>query len=371
MSSDVIIIGSGVIGLSIAHTLIREGLSVILLDSGQPGRAASWASAGVLAPQGAQPQAGPYLDLSLKSRDLYDGFAQQLMEDSGIDIEYRGDGGLHIAVDDGEAEVLEARYQHQQKLGLPVERLEPKDVLSLEPALSPEVRVGLMFTGLHQVENRRLVQALTVAVGLQGGTFVTGAPVTALMIGKNKVSGVETPRGRFRGGIVINAAGAWAGQIGGSAAPSPPVKPVKGQMLALNVGTTTPIRRVIHGIGQYLVPRRDGRLLVGATVEKTGFDVCVTAGGITKLLNNAFRMAPSLDQASIMESWAGLRPKSKDGKPILGPAGVGGLVMAAGHFRNGILLAPITAKLIGEYVLNGGVSSEMTPYLLDRFHRKG
>lgn len=371
MSSDVIIIGSGVIGLSIAHTLIREGLSVILLDSGQPGRAASWASAGVLAPQGAQPQAGPYLDLSLKSRDLYDGFAQQLMEDSGVDIEYRGDGGLHIAVDDGEAEVLEARYQHQQRLGLPVERLEPKDVLSLEPALSPEVRGGLMFTGLHQVENRRLVQALTVAVGLQGGTFVTGAPVTALMTGKNKVSGVETPRGRFRGGIVINAAGAWAGQIGGSDAPSPPVKPVKGQMLALNVGTTTPIGRVVHGIGQYLVPRRDGRLLVGATVEKTGFDVCVTAGGITKLLNNAFRLAPSLGQASIVESWAGLRPKSKDGKPILGPAGVDGLVMASGHFRNGILLAPVTAKLIGEYVLNGGVPSEMTPYLLDRFHRKG
>lgn len=367
MSPDVLIIGAGVIGLSIAHALTRQGLRVTLLDAGEPGKGASWASAGVLAPQGAHPQPGPYLDLSLRSLDLYPGWAEQLKEETGVDVEYRADGGLHVALDDGEYAELERRYDAQHALGLPVERLTPEETLKLEPALSPEIRGGLFFARMHQVENRRLVRALAVVLARRGAACVAGAPVTKLTVKKNRVTGVETPRGRFHAGMVINAAGCWARTIGDDPAAAPPVKPVRGQMLALEVGTTAPFRHVIHGPGGYLVPRGDGRLLVGATVEKAGFDTRVTAAGIAGLLNHALRLAPSLDAAPIVETWAGLRPMSKDGKPILGPAAVDGLILATGHYRTGILLAPVTAQLIAEYIHAGTVSDALKPFLPKRF----
>ncbi|MBT5873920.1 MAG: glycine oxidase ThiO, partial [Candidatus Latescibacteria bacterium] len=363
----VIIIGGGVIGLSIAYALAAECKSIKVLEASEPGRGASWASAGVLAPQGAQPRAGPYLDLSLQSLGLFDEFAAGLLESSGMDIEYRNEGGLHVAFDDEDAQALLERYDHQCGLGLPVQKLDRNEVLELEPILGPELRSGLLFEGMHQVDNRKMVEALRVAVGLRGTEIVSGAPATGLMVGKNRIGGVETPRGAFRAGIVINAAGAWSRTIGGDQVPSPPVKPVKGQMLSLDVGDTTPIGRVIHGISQYLVPRRDGRLLVGATVEKVGFDGRVTAGGISVLLKTALRMAPGLERASITETWSGMRPMSKDGKPIIGPTNVQGYLMATGHFRNGILLAPVTAQLIQQYIVSGKVPSEMAPFLLERF----
>lgn len=367
MSSDVVIIGGGVIGLSIAHALADECKSITVLEASEPGRGASWASAGVLAPQGARPQAGPYLDLSMHSLSLFKEFAAGLLESSGMDIEYRSEGGLHVAYDDEDAQALLDRYDHQCALGLPVQKLDRNEVLELEPALGEEVRSGLLFERMHQVDNRKMVEALRVAVGLRRIDIVSGAPVTGLMVGKNRIGGVETARGAFRAGIVINAAGAWSRTIGGTLAPSPPVKPVKGQMLSLYVGDTTPIGRVIHGISQYLVPRRDGRLLVGATVEKTGFDARVTAGGVLALLRTALRMAPVLESASITETWSGMRPMSKDGKPIIGPTSVQGYLMATGHFRNGILLAPATAQLIRQYIASGQVPPEMAPFLLERF----
>lgn len=371
MTPDVLIIGAGAIGLSIAHTLTTRGLRVTLLDAGEPGKGASWASAGILAPQGAHPHAGTYLDLSLKSRDLYGAWTEQLKEDSGVDIEYRAEGGLHVAMDDEEDAELESRYRDQQALNLPVDRLCAQDVLALEPSLSPDVRSGLFFKGMHQVDNRRLVRALTVAVGCRGGLFVRGMPVTALRISKGGVTGVDTPKGPYKAGIVINAAGAWARMPGGDDPEiTPPVRPVRGQMLSLDAGTISPFRHAIHGLSQYLVPRYDGHLHVGATVEKVGFDANVTAGGIAKLLTNALRMAPCLESCPVVETWAGLRPMSKDGKPVLGPTAVSGLVMAAGHYRQGILWSPLTAQLIADYVTTSTVPAEMEPFLLERFLKK-
>lgn len=368
MIPDVLVIGSGVVGLSIAHELLSNGLMVTVVDAKEPGRGASWAAAGVLAPQGAHPHGGPYLDLSLRSNGLYPDFAARLQEETGLDIELRADGGLQLAMDDAEAAELESRYQDQVGLGLPVERLTDADVRVLEPELSPEVRCGLLFRGVGQVENRRLVRALIMAVRLKGGMITGGMPVRRLVIRKNRVTGVMVQQETLKAGLIINAAGAWARTFAGrNTALSPPVKPVKGQMLALDITERPLFQHVIQGLDQYLVPRRDGRLLVGATVEKKGFDTQVTAGGIAKLLSHAIRMAPSLGSAPIVETWAGLRPMSKDGKPILGPSGVQGLILATGHYRNGILLTPVTARLIADYVLTERVSADLKPFLPDRF----
>jgi glycine oxidase len=298
---------------------------------------------------------------------MFADYAARLFDETGIDIEYRTEGGLHVALDDDEAVKMEQRYRHQRELNLPVEKLSGDEVRALEPALSPEARCGLLFEGMHQVENRRLVEALVMAIDRQNGLLRIGDPVTGLIIKKNRVAGVTLPAERIGAGKVIIAAGAWSGVLNHLPDITLPVQPVRGQMLALDIRSKQPIHRVINGLGQYLVPRRNGRLLVGATVEKTGFDTRVTAGGIGHVLRQGIRMAPGLATAPILETWAGLRPMSKDGKPILGPMPLDHLLVATGHHRNGILLAPITAILMADYITSGEVPADMTPFLMERF----
>lgn len=370
MKTDVIIIGAGVIGLSIAHELLVRGMEVMLIDPHEPGRGASWAAAGVLAPQGAHPRHLPYLHLLLNSRDMFTGYAARLYEETGIDIEYRTEGGLHVALDDEEAEKIELRYQHQKELSLPVEKLSGDDVRKLEPALSPETRCGLLFEGMHQVENRLLTEALATAVKKRGGHLEIGDPATGLIIKKERVVGVTLPAEQIGADKVIIAAGAWSGILNHIPGMTLPVQPVRGQMLALDIRGLQSMQRVINGLGLYLVPRRNDRLLAGATVEKTGFDTRVTAAGIHHILTQAIRMAPGLAPAPILETWAGLRPRSKDGKPILGPMPMDGLFVAAGHHRNGILLSPVTAALMADCITTGDIPADMQPFLIDRFSKQ-
>ncbi len=370
MKTDVVIAGAGVIGLSIAHELLCRGTRVTLVDPRQPGMGASWASAGVLAPQGALPFHHPYLDLCLSSRDLFADWSARLLDETGIDIEYRTEGGLQIAFDDEEAEKLAQRFRHQRELGLPVERLTGEAVRELEPMLSPDTRCGLLFEGMHQVENRRLVQALVAAVRHRGGVFRTGDPVIDVIVRRNRAAGVVLPGERIGADRVVMAAGAWSGLLNWMPGLPPPVQPVRGQIVCVDGSASTPIARVINGLGQYLVPRRDGRVLLGATVEKTGFDTRVTAGGLSAVMQHGLRMAPDLAGAPVVETWAGLRPMSKDGKPILGPADLEHLVLATGHYRNGILLAPITGRLVADYLATGKVPEAMAPFLPDRFEGK-
>ena len=370
MKTDVVIAGAGVIGLSIAHELLCRRTRVTLVDPRQPGMGASWASAGVLAPQGARPFHRPYLDLCLSSRDLFADWSARLLEETGIDIEYRTESGLQVAFDDAESEELDQRYRHQQDLGLPVERLSGEEVRALEPMLSPETRCGLLFEGMHQVENRRLVQALVAAVRARGGEFRIGNPVTDLIVRRNRAAGIVVPGERIGAERVVVAAGAWSGLLKWIPGSPPPVQPVRGQMVCVDGSSVPPLGRVIYGPEQYLVPRRDGRVLLGATVEKTGFDASVTAGGVSDVIREGLRMAPGLAEAPVVETWAGLRPMSKDGKPILGPAGLERLVLATGHFRNGILLAPITGRLIADHLEHGAVPPAMAPFLPDRFEGK-
>ena len=370
MKTDVVIAGAGVIGLSIAHELLCRGTRVTLVDPRQPGMGASWASAGVLAPQGALPFHRPYLDLCLSSRDLFADWSARLLDETGIDIEYRTEGGLQVAFDDEEAEKLAQRFRHQRELGLPVERLTGEAVRELEPMLSPDTRCGLLFEGMHQVENRRLVQALAAAVRHRGGVFRSGDPVIDVIVRRNRAAGVVLPGERIGADRVVMAAGAWSGLLNWMPGLPPPVQPVRGQIVCVDGSASTPIARVINGLGQYLVPRRDGRVLLGATVEKTGFDTRVTAGGLSAVMKNGLRMAPDLAGAPVVETWAGLRPMSKDGKPILGPANLEHLVLATGHYRNGILLAPITGRLVADYLTIGKVPEAMAPFLPDRFEGK-
>ncbi len=370
MRTDVVIAGAGVIGLSIAHELLCRGTRVTLVDPRQPGMGASWASAGVLAPQGALPFHRPYLDLCLSSRDLFADWSARLLDETGIDIEYRTEGGLQVAFDDEESEKLAQRHRHQVDLGLPVEQLTGEEVRTLEPMLSPETHCGLLFVGTHQVENRRLVQALVAAVKGRGGEFRIGDPVIDLIVRRDRAAGVVLPGERIGADRVVIATGAWSGLLSWLPCPAPPVQPVRGQIVCVDGSTLTPIARVINGLGQYLVPRRDGRVLLGATVEKTGFDTRVTAGGLSAVMKNGLRMAPALAGAPVVETWAGLRPMSKDGKPILGQAGLEHLVLATGHYRNGILLAPITGRLVADYLETGEVPEAMAPFLPDRFEGK-
>ena len=370
MRTDVVIVGAGVIGLSIVHELLCRGTRVTLVDARQPGMGASWASAGVLAPQGALPLHRPYLDLCLSSRDLFEDWSARLLNDTGIDIEYRTEGGLQVAFDDEESEELTQRYHHQLELGLPVEQLTGEEARTLEPMLSIDVRCGLLFEGMHQVENRRLVRALVAAVRHRGGDFRTGYPVIDLIVRRNRAAGVVLPGERMGAAWVVIAAGAWSGLLNWLPGPALPVQPVRGQIVCVDGSGLTAITRVINGLDQYLVPRRDGRVLLGATVEKTGFDSRVTAGGLSAVMKHGLRMAPALAGAPVVETWVGLRPMAKDGKPILGPAGLEHLVLATGHYRNGILLAPITGKLIADYLVTGAVPPAMAPFLPDRFEGK-
>ena len=369
MKTDVVIVGAGVIGLSIARELLCRGTRVTLVDPGDPGKEASWAAAGVLAPQGAHPFNRDYLDLCLAGLDMYADWSAALREETGIDVEYRTEAGLQVAFDDEESEELARRFRHQQELGLPVERLTGEEVRALEPMLSPESRCGLLFEKMHQVENRRLVQALVAAVRARGGVFRIGDPVVDLIVRRNRAAGVVVPGERIGAVRVVVAAGAWSGLLKWIPGSPPPVQPVRGQMVCVDGRGVPPLGRVIYGPEQYLVPRRDGRVLMGATVEKTGFDASVTAGGVSDVIREGLRMAPGLAEAPVVETWAGLRPMSKDGKPILGPTNLERLVLATGHFRNGILLAPITGRLIADHLEHGAVPAAMAPFLADRFDR--
>ena len=256
MKTDIVIVGAGVIGLAIAYELLCRGKRVTLVDTGQPGRAASWASAGVLAPQGALPLHRPYLDLCLASRDMFADWSAALLEETGIDVEYRTEGGLQVAFDDEESDELAERFRHQRELDLPIELLTGDEVRSLEPMLSSEIRCGLLYEGMHQVENRRLVQALVAAVKGRGGDFRIGNPATGLIVRRNRAAGVVVSGERLGAVQVVIAAGAWSGLLNWIPGLTPLVQPVRGQMVCVDGSALAPLQRVINDLGQYLVPRK-------------------------------------------------------------------------------------------------------------------
>jgi glycine oxidase len=367
-AGDVVVVGGGVVGLGVAWRAAQAGMAVTVVDPA-PGRGASWAAAGMLAPvtevhYGEQ----ALLRLNLAAADRWPAFAAELEEAAGAPIGYRRCGTLTVARDADDNAALEDLYRFQLRCGLQVERLRSRDCRRLEPGLAPSVRGGVLAPGDHQVDNRAMADAL-VAAGERAGVRLLLGRAAELLVDGERVTGVTLAGGAsLPAGTVVLAAGCWSRDLGGLAAELlPPVRPVKGQLLHLRGPAADPLcRRNVRGLEVYVVPRADGRVVVGATVEEQGFDARVTAGAVHDQLRAALELLPDVAELELAETVAGLRPGSPDNAPLLGPAGVDGLVVATGHYRNGILLAPVTADAVAELLVSGRVPAAIAAFRPDR-----
>jgi glycine oxidase len=368
-AADVVVVGGGVIGLAVAWRAAGTGMTVSVVDE-TPGQGASWAAAGMLAPV-TEVHYGEHrlLALNLDAAGRWPAFAAEVEEAGGHPVGYRPGGTLAVARDADDNAALEDLYQFQLRCGLEVERLRSRECRQLEPGLAPGIRGGVLAAGDHQVDNRALVQALLIACRRAGVGLLTGR-VAELAVNRDRVTGVVLADGtRLPAGSVVLAAGCWSGGLGGLAAEAlPPVRPVKGQLLYLRGSASEPLcTRNVRGLEVYVVPRGDGRVVVGATVEEQGFDTRVTAGAVRDLLQAALELLPDAAELELLETVVGLRPGSPDNAPMLGPAGPEGLVVATGHYRNGILLTPVTADAIAELLATGRVPDLIAPFTPGRF----
>jgi glycine oxidase len=373
-SVEVVIIGGGVIGLSIARALALRGVrEVLLIERAKLGAEASSAAAGMLAPQIEADSIDDFFSLACRSRDLYPDFAQTLLEETGVDVELDTTGTLYLALSESDLCALNDRLAWQTRAGLLVEKLTAAETLELEPCLTSTVLGALRFPLDIQVENRRLVTALANSVQKHGVSVSTETTVQSVLIERRRIRGVETSRGFVPCAIVVVAAGTWtsfinlAGEQQGKPSHVPNIQPVRGQMVCLDARPQI-TRHVVHSSRGYLVPRRDGRLLAGSTSEFVGFAKQTTAGGLNEILGKALEIAPSMASLPVADSWAGLRPRALDGLPVLGPCDeIGGLFFATGHYRNGILLAPVTGELVAQAIVEGTIPPSLGPFTPDRF----
>jgi glycine oxidase len=351
---DLVVVGGGVAGLACAWRVARRGLRVRVLERDQPGTGASSVAAGMLAPVGeATWGEESLLDLAMSAARAWPDFASELSEDAGLDPGYSSLGALHVALDRDETEELRRRFELMGSLGLPAQWLRPSECRSLEAGLSPACAGGVHAPEEAAVDPAMLLPALEAALIAVGGEVVPNAEVVEALVAGSRLTGVRTADGmEHPARAVLLAAGAWSGTARWlPPAARPPVRPVKGQILTLRAGTTAPVcERIVASERVYLVPRADGRLVVGATVEERGFDRTVTAGGVYELLREAYRTLPEVAELELVSSDAGLRPGTPDNAPLIGRGGIDGLLLASGHWRNGILLAPITAAAIDAFI---------------------
>ena len=368
---DVVIVGGGVIGLATAWRAIVRGLRVTLADP-EPASKASRVAAGMLTPVSELVYGEePLLRLGLASRDRYPAFVAELEEVSGQATGFRDDGTLQVALDSDDLAVLDELRRYQESLGIPAEALTGRECRRLEPMLAPSVRGGLLAPADGSVDPRRLTAALLAAVERLGGTLVRERAAEVLTE-DGRAAGVRLAGGDvLRAGQVVLAAGPWSQDLKG--VPDgvlPPVRPVKGQVVRLR--SATPflrrcVRGLVRGSSVYLVPRADGEIVVGATQEELGFDTKVTAGGVWELLRDARELLPGITELEFAEVNAGLRPGSPDNAPVLGATTLPGLLVATGHFRGGVLLAPVTGDVMAELLATGSTPEVARPFSPGRF----
>ncbi len=360
-SAEVVIVGGGVIGLSIARALAMRGVrDVLLIEKNELGREASWAAGGILAPQVEAGKRDDFFRLACASRDMYRDFAAELVAESGIDVEFDTTGTLYVGFDDQDEIELRRRLEWQRTERLRVVWLSGDEARREERCLSAAVRCALRFPDDYQIENRKLLAALIQANRNRGVRELTKCEALGLTAAQGEISGVETSLGRISTRKVVMAAGAWSSII--DLPDSIFVEPIRGQMLCFK---TEPqfARHVIYSSRGYLIPRHDGRLLAGSTAERAGFDKRLTEEGVRTIKSLAREISPVLVGLPLLDSWAGFRPRARGGLPVLGASErVKGLFYATGHFRNGILLAPVTGELIADEITEGS-----RPSLLEAF----
>ena len=374
-NQNIIIIGGGVIGLGIGWQLAKAGASVTIYERARAGRAASWAAAGMLAPLAeAHSEEPELLKLGSQSLERYPQWVGELETDAEMSIGYRVEGTLIVGLEPDDTHQLQHLYTAQQDLGLDVEWLTGREAREMESALSPRITAAIRCSTDYQVDNRLMLQALQQAYQACGGVLHENSNIEKIVIENGVATGVQTQNSFQEADVLILAAGCWSAQIEGMPdAIVPPVRPVKGQMLALQMEEGIIVKNVIRTVraryptSVYLVPRTDGRLIVGATSEEMGFDTRLTAGGVFELLRGAWEAVPGVYELPLLETWTGLRPGSRDNAPILGKTPVENLIYATGHYRNGILLTPITAYEITKLILTSETPETIAPFQLDRF----
>ncbi len=368
LSQEVLIVGAGVIGLAIARELHLRGMkAVTVLDRGKAGGESSFAAAGMLAVQAETDTTGDFFDLCRASRDAYPDFAAELQSETGVDIELDRSGTLYLAFGDSDVRELRHRADWQKRAGLNVERLSARETRRIEPFVSPDVRESLLFPDDWQVENRRLLTALQTYAARNGLKVLEETECNRLLVKNGRVIGAETPDGKIYSQQTIIAAGAWTSLIGAEGIELPEVRPVRGQIVGFHTAKRL-FNHVIYSPRGYIVPRADGRIIAGATVEDAGFDKEVTAAGVELVSGNAFEISPALSGLPIVEKFAGLRPKAADGLPVIGCIScVENLIVSTAHYRNGILLAPLTARLTADLATGDAVPELLRGFGPGRF----
>ncbi len=350
MAFDVAIVGGGIIGCALAWRLAREGASVALLERGEVGQEASWAAGGQLVPAAEPGRPRQLVDHWVASARMYPRFVEELREETGAQLELRFCGRLSVATDESSLDQLRQHYARQGPAGVRVEWWSAAQVRAAEPAL-PEVLGGIHWVDDGFVENRRVVPALARAAAKRGAQLRTWTPVARVLVERDRAHGVELVGGeRVAAGAVVNAAGAWAGQVGG--ATPVPVGPSKGQMAALEP-SSMPVGRIVGFPGVTVVPRADGRLLLAATKESVGYDKRTTLWAVEHLLRHTLSHLPGLRDSTFVEAWTGLRPRAEDEVPLVGESVVAGLYYATGHYSMGITSAPATAEALTGLLLRG------------------
>jgi glycine oxidase len=369
---DIAVVGAGVIGLSIAWRLAQRGLSVAVFDRAAAGTGSSLAATGMLAAAAEHEAGGEHLlALALESQKLWFAFKAEVEAESQLSIGYRDEGTLVVALSRDEVERLRFHYEHQRRSGLDTRWLGGTEVRALEAGLRVSAVAGIACDGDHQVDPRLLIRALVQALLSRGGQLLQGCPVAALESSGGRICGLVTEAGPCHAQAVIVASGVWAADGLSAHGIDIPVRPLKGQALALRTTLQTgTLSRVVRTEQVQLAPKTDGRLIVGATMEDKGFNAAITAGGALALLDGVHRALPSSEEMEIEAIWSGFRPTSDDDAPILGATEVPGLLIATGHHRNGILLAPATARAIEDLVVNGSMTGAARLFGLERFYKR-
>jgi glycine oxidase len=362
-TADVAIVGAGVIGCALARELLIRGVSVAVIERAEPGAEASGAAAGLLSPQTDALAPGPLFDLGIESRGLYAGWTGELSEETGMDVGYRRTGILRCALP-GDRERLQL-FLWQREAGLAIEHRDRDGIAAQSDGrVASEVREALFFPHEAIVDSRRLTRALWLSVERRGARMFLGTAARRFLLREGVCRGVETDGDAIVAGLVVDAAGAWAA-FDDTLPLRLPVAPVRGQIVQLEMPERL-CPTVIQSERVYVVPRADGSLLLGSTFESVGFEKRVTARAVEELIGAAARLVPSLAAARFVTAWAGLRPGTPDGLPVLGPSPIRGLYFATGHFRNGILLAPVTARIVADALMGEG-SPDRTPFSVERF----